>query len=198
MKKLLVAVFAIYLALSFSTPVDAGIQFQGFKTFYIVDSEADINPAWQPQTSIYSVSTKLNYVMQADGIYTSGMKQTISSATVVFSTAGATGFQISSGKNSTIRISASTSATANIGGASTSLIILKVCATNSGTEGDWSESGRLETDNTVTLAVTLQSVNLGAGQITADLPAGWFYKLEKSGTGTHTEAIISAQQTIYG
>lgn len=111
---------------------------------------------------------------------------------------GATGTQISSTKDSSVSANVSTSATATIGGASTSAVALKICATNNATEGSWTTIAILENDQTITLAVALQSVQVLKGQLCADVPAGWYYKLVNSGTGTHTETAISGQQTIYG
>lgn len=111
---------------------------------------------------------------------------------------GATGTQISASKASTVRCTVSTSTTSTIGGASTSLVALKICATNNATEGSWTTVATFENDQTVSLAVILQSLQVIKGQLCADLPAGWYVKLVNSGTGTHTETFVSGQQTIYG
>lgn len=124
--------------------------------------------------------------------------RTSSTSTLSLVGAGATGTQISSTNDSTVRYEVSTSTTSTIGGPSTSIVILKTCATNSSTEGDWTEIGRVENDQTITLAIALQSIQLVKGQITADVPAGFYVKLENSGTGTHTETFVTGQKTIYG
>lgn len=111
---------------------------------------------------------------------------------------GATGTQIHATKDSTVRATCSVSTTATIGGASTSLVIAEICDTNSSTPGDWIEVARIENDQTITLAIALQSIQTTKGQINFDLPGGWYYKLRNSGTGTHTEAYVSGQKTIYG
>lgn len=111
---------------------------------------------------------------------------------------GATGTQISSTKDSTVRCSVSTSTTSTIGGPSTSLVTLKTCATNNATEGSWTSVAIFESDQTITLAIALQSIQVVKGQLCADVPAGWYCKLVNSGTGTHSESVISSQQTIYG
>lgn len=112
--------------------------------------------------------------------------------------AGATGTQISSTKDSTVRLNVSTSTTASIGAASTSLVALKICATNNATEASWTTVATLENDQTITLALTLNSVQLVKGQLCADIPTGWYAKLVNSGTGTHAETFLAGQQTIYG
>lgn len=111
---------------------------------------------------------------------------------------GATGTQISSTKDSTVRCCASTSTTSTIGGPATSVILCKICSTNNATEGNWTTVATLESDQTITLAVILQSIQIVKGQLCSDVPAGWFVKLVNSGTGTHAENFISGQQTMYG
>lgn len=111
---------------------------------------------------------------------------------------GATGTQISATKDSTVRLTVSTSTTANIGGPGTSIVALKICSTNNATEGSWTTVATLESDQTITLAITLNSVQVVKGQLCADVPAGWYVKLVNSGTGTHSETFVSGQQTIYG
>lgn len=110
---------------------------------------------------------------------------------------GATGAQISTTKDSTVRASVSTSTTSTIGGPSTSAVALKICATNSSTEGDWTTVATFQSDQTITLAVVLQSVQVVKGQLTADVPAGWFVKLVNSGSGTHSESFLTGQKTLY-
>lgn len=111
---------------------------------------------------------------------------------------GATGTQISSTKASSVKLNVSTSTTSTIGGASTSLVALKICATNNATEGSWTTVATLENDQTISLAVILQSLQIIKGQLCADLPVGWYVKIVNSGTGTHTETSITGQQTIFG
>lgn len=124
--------------------------------------------------------------------------RTTSALTLALVGSGATGTQISGTKDSSIYCSISTSTTSTIGGASTSLVSLKICSTNSGTEGNWTIAGTLENDQTISLAIALQSLQVIKGQLYVDVPAGYYVKLVNSGTGTHSEAFISAQQTIYG
>lgn len=111
---------------------------------------------------------------------------------------GATGTQISSSKDASVSCCVSTSTTSTIGGPATSVVALKICATNNVTEGSWTTVTTFESDQNITLAVILQSVQVVKGQLCADVPAGWFVKLVNSGTGTHAEAFVSGQQTIYG
>lgn len=124
--------------------------------------------------------------------------RTTSALTLSLVGTGATGTQISSTKDASAYFNVSTSTTSTIGGPSTSIIALKICSTNSSTEGNWTTVAILENDQTITLAVALQSIQVLKGQIFTDVPSGWYVKLVNSGTGTHSETFISGQQTIYG
>lgn len=111
---------------------------------------------------------------------------------------GATGTQISATNDSSVKLTVSTSTTSTIGGPSTSLVALKICSTNNATEGNWTTVTTFENDQTITLAVALNSIQTVKGQLSADVPATWYVKLVNSGSGTHTETFVSGQQTIYG
>lgn len=124
--------------------------------------------------------------------------RTTSALSLSLVSTGATGTQISSTKDATIRLNVSTSTTTTIGGPATSIVALKICSTNNATEASWTTVALLENDQTVTLAIVLQSIQVMKGQLCADIPAGWYAKLVNSGSGTHSEASISGQQTIYG
>lgn len=129
---------------------------------------------------------------------TNGDLRTVSVDTQSLVGAGATGWQIHATKDSAVRYNVSTSTTSTIGGPSTSIVSLKICSTNHVTEGNWTTVAVLETDQTITLAIALQSIQVIKGQLAADVPAGWFVKLVNSGSGTHAETFISGQKTIYG
>lgn len=124
--------------------------------------------------------------------------RTTSSLSLSLVGAGATGTQISSTKDSKIRCVVSASTTSTIGGPGTSVITLKKCATNSATESDWSAASVFESDQNVTLAIALSVVQLNKGEVNTDVPAGWYVKLVSSGSGTHAEAFISGEKTIFG
>lgn len=124
--------------------------------------------------------------------------RTTSSLTLSLVGTGATGTQISATKDSTVRCTVTTSATATIAGAATSSVALKICATNSATEGDWTTVVTSETAQSYSLAIALQGVTSGKGQLNADVPAGWYVKLVNSGSGTHSETYLTGQKTIFG
>lgn len=148
--------------------------------------------------SLATVATSGSYSDLSGTPAIPNVTRTTSASTLSLVATGATGTQISATKDSTVRYTVSTSTTSTIGGPATSVVTLKICATNSATEGDWTSIGIIESDQTITLAITLQSIQVVKGQITADVPAGWYVKLVNTGTGTHSESFVSGQKTIYG
>lgn len=126
------------------------------------------------------------------------MARTTSALSLSLVGTGATGTQISSTKDSSVRLNVSTSTTATIGGASTSTVTLKKCATNDSTEGNWTTIAVLENSQTISLAVVLQSAQVVKGQLVTDLPSGWYVKLVNTGSGTHTESFLNGEKTIFG
>lgn len=145
------------------------------------------------------------YTFDPNSVYTrimaleNNITRTVTPDTRTLTTStGASGFQISATKNSTVRYTVGTSTTATIGGGATSGVILEMCPTNSAVASDWVEVGRAENVQTITLAVSLQSLQVQKEQLTADVPAGYYVKLRSYGTGTHTETFVSGQKTIYG
>lgn len=168
---------------------------------------AQVNSDWSASSGISQMLNKPSLAAVAlSGAYgdLSGtptipsVVRTTSSLSLSLVGTGAVGTQISGTKDSTIRCGVSTSTTSTIGGASTSLVSLKICSTNNVTEGSWTTIATLENDQTITLAIALQSLQIIKGQLCADVPAGWYAKLVNSGTGTHSEVSIGGQQTIYG
>lgn len=124
--------------------------------------------------------------------------RTTSSLSLSLVGTGATGTQISSTKDSTIHLNISDSTTSTIGGAAISNVDIKMCATNDSTEANWTTLASIDNEQTITLAIVLQSIQVVKGAITADIPAGYFVKCVNTGSGTHTETYISGQKTIYG
>lgn len=161
-------------------------------TFWVASDGESIPNATISVAGLMSAAdkTKLNGI--------SASTRTTSTLSLSLVGTGATGTQISSTKDSTVRVNVSTSTTATIGGASTSLVVLKKCSTNNATEASWTTVATLENDQTVSLAVILNSLQVLKGQLESDIPAGWYVKLVNSGTGTHTESFVTGEQTIYG
>lgn len=110
---------------------------------------------------------------------------------------GATGFQPSSTRNSTIRENVKVTTTASIAGNADGYVALEIAPTNSATAGDWVEMGRCGNSQALTLAITLQSVQGTTCQLTGDVPAGYYAKLRSvTTTGTVTYAFVSAQEVL--
>lgn len=109
---------------------------------------------------------------------------------------GATGFQVSSTRDTSVNYNVTSSTTATIGGASTVTVFLEVAPTNSATAGDWVEISRFSNGQTITLAVALQSVQTAAGNLGGVIPAGYYAKLRTVTSGTASSAYVSGQEVL--
>lgn len=166
----------------------------GVSTAGLSGSYADITG----KPSLATVATSGDYTDLSNKPSIPSVARTTSTLSLSLVGTGATGTQISSTKDSTVRATVSTSTTSTIGGPATSVVALKICSTNDSSEGNWTTVATFESDQTVTLAIALQCVQVVKGQISADVPAGYYVKLVNSGSGTHSEAFVSGQKTIYG
>lgn len=146
------------------------------------------------------IPTQTSQLTNNSGFITSSnMNRTTAALNLGITGTGATGTQISATKASTVRLTYSTSVTITLGGSPISRVVLKYCATNSSTESDWTEMGRCSTAQPTTLSVTVGGVYSQEQQICGDVPLAWFIKAANTGsTGTHAEAWVSGQQTVYG
>lgn len=97
---------------------------------------------------------------------------------------GAVGTQVSTTTNSYVMIAGQVSTTASIAGNASGDMIVEVAPTNSATSSDWVEWGRIGNSQTLSLAITLQSVQVVKGQVMAFVPKGWYVKVRSSGSGT--------------
>lgn len=127
-----------------------------------------------------------------------GLNTTITNISPSLVGTGATGTQVSATKRATIHLGMNESVTSSIGGAATAVINIKICATNNATEASWTNLFTFEEDQTVTLAIALQSIQVMKGAVSFEVPAGWYWKAESSGSGTNSESILSGQQIVYG
>lgn len=109
---------------------------------------------------------------------------------------GAVGTQVSSTKNAWVTIAGNVSTTASIAGAASGDLIVEVAPTNSATPSDWVEKGRIGNSQTLTLALTLQSVQIVKGQVVAFVPAGYFIKARSSGSGTVSYTLDSVRKVL--
>lgn len=153
------------------------------------------NSAISSSDTILSAMGKLQAQVSAA---LSGFNTVISNISPSLVGTGATGTQVSSTKRATLHVGFNESVTSAIGGAATAVINCKICPTNSSTEESWTTLFTFEEDQNVTLAVALQSVQVMKGAVSFEVPAGYFYKFESSGSGTNSEGILNGQQIIYG
>lgn len=109
---------------------------------------------------------------------------------------GAVGTQVSTTRNSYVMLNGVVSTTATIGGASAGDIILEVAPTNSATAGDWVEWGRIGNSQTISLALTLNSVQVTKGMAVCFVPAGSYVKARQAGSGTVSYTLSSAKQIL--
>lgn len=110
---------------------------------------------------------------------------------------GATGFLVSSTRNSTLHENVKITTTASIAGNADGYIALEVAPTNSATSTDWIEKGRCGNSQALTLAITLQSVQGTTCELVGDVPAGYYSKLRSvTTTGTVSFAFVSGQEVL--
>lgn len=110
---------------------------------------------------------------------------------------GATGFQVSSIKDSFVTYTAKITTTATIAGGQEGYVVLEVAATNSTTAGDWKEVGRVTNGQALSLALTLQSIQPVSGSVSAFVPAGYYVKVRSvNTTGTPTYIMVSGQEVL--
>lgn len=151
--------------------------------------------------SIVSAGTYKSVTVNAKGLVTAGSNFTFSntaSRSIVTTAAAANGFQVSSTKDAFVNYSVTIVSTANITGAASGYVALEICTTNSATAGDWVEVARVANGQAVSLAVTLQSVSTGGGQISCIVPAAYYARLRSVNTaGTPTFSYNSGQEITY-
>lgn len=109
---------------------------------------------------------------------------------------GAVGTQVSSTEDSWVVVAGQVSTTATIAGNSAGDIIVEVAPTNSATAGDWKEWGRIGNSQVLTLALTLQSVQIVKGQVLAYVPAGHYIKARTSGSGTVSYTLNTVKKVL--
>lgn len=120
-----------------------------------------------------------------------------STRSIVTTAAAANGFQLSATKDAQVGYSVTIVSTATISGNASGYVVLELAATNSSTASDWSEVGRISNGQSVSLAITLQAVSTGGGQITAYVPAGYYARLRSVNTaGTPTYTFNSGQEVL--
>lgn len=151
-------------------------------------------------TPFVASSTQNGFFSSTDKVKLDSLSNTWTSASnsrSIVTGTGATGFQVSSARNSSDKYTVKVTTTASITGNADGYIALEVAPTNSATSTDWIEEGRCGNSQALTLAITLQSVQGTTCQLSADIPAGYFAKLRSViTTGTVTFASVSSRETL--
>lgn len=149
-----------------------------------------------------SASTTTCLMTKAQGVKLDAMSANLpwsfatSSRSIVTGT-GATGFLVSSTRNSTDKYNVTVTTTASIAGNATGYIALEMASTNSATASDWIEVARCGNSQALSLAITLQSIQGTTCELLADVPAGYYTKLRSvTTTGTVTFAYVSGQEVL--
>lgn len=110
---------------------------------------------------------------------------------------GATGFQVDANRDSTVVYNVTIGTTATIGGNSSGTVVLEIAPTNSSTASDWKEVARLTNGQSITLALTLQSVQTAATPLMTVVPAGYYVKLRSiNNTGTPTYTYNTGYEVL--
>lgn len=118
------------------------------------------------------------------------------SRTIQTVAASGNGWQLSTTRDSDVFYTCSASTTATIGGASSAMIFLEVCPTNSATAASWISKGQLGNTQTISLAIALQSTQGNTAQLTCTVPAGYFVRLRDTLTGTSSASFICGQEVL--
>lgn len=133
----------------------------------------------------------------AQGRVTGGTNMSINdnpSRSLVTSTS-ATGFQISSTRNSRACYEGSFSTTSTIGGPASASVFIETADTNSTTPSDWTTKAQQTYTNTITLAVVLNQVQGNNWSFCRDIPAGKFVRIRSGNiSGTASVTINATQQ----
>lgn len=112
---------------------------------------------------------------------------------------GATGFQVSSTRNSMVGYSVTVQAAVQIGVVTNvdGYIVLEIAPTNSATPGDWVEIARVTNSQNIGIALALSSTQKGGGRLGGIVPAGYYAKIRSVNVaGTPTYVYNSGQEVL--
>lgn len=99
-------------------------------------------------------------------------------------TTTALGFQIDPNRYALVSYSLTIVTTASIGGASSGVVYLEICPTNSAVAANWIEIARVGNGQAISLAVVLQSVNTQPLVLSGFIPPGYYVRLRRDNTAT--------------
>lgn len=172
-------------------------------------SSSDLSVSGSPVTTSGSITANLSttgvsadtysgVTVDTKGRVTAGTKRsfTNNASRSLTTSTGASGFQVSSTRDSAVNYNVTSSTTATIGGASSITVVLEIAPTNSSTAGDWVEISRFSNGQTITLAVILQSVQTSAGNLGGVIPAGYYAKLRTITSGTASASYNTGQEVL--
>lgn len=109
----------------------------------------------------------------------------------------ANGFQLSTAQDAAVTYPVTISTTATIGGPSSGTILLEICATNNATGAAWTTINTFTNNQTITLAVVLQSIQAITHNVAGIVPAGWFARVRSiASTGTVTYSTSTTGQEV--
>lgn len=112
--------------------------------------------------------------------------------------AAANGFQVSASRDSLVIYSVKVSTTSTIAGGAQGDAVLEIAATNSALAADWIEISRVESGQTLGLAITLSIVQPITEPLSGIVPAGWYARIRTiSTTGSPAFTYISGQESQF-
>ncbi|SKA15573.1 hypothetical protein, partial [Sediminibacterium ginsengisoli] len=115
-------------------------------------------------------------------------KRQPSSATRSFNSS----FQVSATKDASVRYSVEIACSISVSGGQAGVVFLEISPNNS----TWTEAGRFSNSNTGAVVIGLSVTSSVAGQISADVPAGYYVRLRTSATtGSPVFTYQSGQET---
>lgn len=91
-------------------------------------------------------------------------------------------FQVSTTKDAVVRYTAKIVCALSLSGGQSGAISLRISPDGS----TWTTIGQIVNENSGSLVIGVAINNTNGSQVTADVPLGWYVKLETSGTGTFT------------
>lgn len=151
---------------------------------------AQVNSDWNATSGLAQILNKPTIPSVVTPTINNGVSRSIVTST------SATGFQISSTRQSRASYTIDTSTTATIGGASTATVYLETAATNSTTPSDWTIIDKISNGQTITLAIALQSVQTATLKLDANIAVGAYVRIRSANTGTSSTTYYLGQETI--
>lgn len=149
---------------------------------------ASILPNYYPTSNPSSFITAFTPSVCSNGVTRS----------IITATNAANGWLISSNKWSFVNYSTTVTATSTISGSQIGTIVLEIASSNSTNATDWKEVARNPTGQALSLAVVLQSIQTGGGQLCAFVNPNYYARLRSINTsGSPSFVFNSGQEVIF-